>query len=572
MAINPNLETISSGYNISKINTNFQAIDTALQDAVSRSGQAPNQMDADFDMNGNDILNVDNIDVSVLTIDGVPIVPGNVDLNPDSLVPTGGTDGQVLTKQSSTDYDTAWEDVPEGIPAGGTDGQVLTKQSGTDFDADWEDVVQGREKLLANRTYYVRTDGSDTNNGLTNTSGGAFLTLQKAINTYLALDLAGYAVTIQIADGTYTNATVAYWNPPGATNAAPLTIQGNSGDTDGVIISTTSANGLYLAGIRANLKWFKVQTTTGGDCIIATDGAALTLTGLVFGPTASSHVYCTNNSRVTINASYEVVGGGVSHFHCTSNSAIAITTGTTTLTGTPVFSSYYLGLASGGSVEYVNGTAWSGTFTGKRFLVHAQSVLFTAGQLLNWIPGTIEGEFYGGGIVTDNVGEKDYQVIPDAGNVLANVNTFQAFFPAASDVFAMQLNTTYRVTGWFTFVRTAGTTSHDTTFQWGGTLGAGGTAWWKFDFSNPNSGAAGAVSRRHTINTNNVIMATANTSATEEITVSFEGIVRSGSTTALLQPGFIYSAAPGGAPTVKAGEMRFQAVGTNAFSKNGAWS
>jgi hypothetical protein len=140
MAINPNLETISSGYNISKINTNFQAIDTALQDAVSRSGQAPNQMDADFDMNGNDILNVDNIDVNTLTIDGVPIVPGNVDLNPDSLVPTGGTDGQVLTKQSSTDYDTAWEDVPEGIPAGGTDGQVLTKQSGTDFDVNWEDV------------------------------------------------------------------------------------------------------------------------------------------------------------------------------------------------------------------------------------------------------------------------------------------------------------------------------------------------------------------------------------------------------------------------------------------------
>jgi hypothetical protein len=109
MAINPNLETISSGYNISKINSNFQAIDTALQDAVSRSGQAPNQMDADFDMNGNDILNVDNIDVNVLTIDGVPIVPGNAEVDPDALIPVGGLDGQVLTKQSSTNYDVAWE-------------------------------------------------------------------------------------------------------------------------------------------------------------------------------------------------------------------------------------------------------------------------------------------------------------------------------------------------------------------------------------------------------------------------------------------------------------------------------
>jgi hypothetical protein len=131
MAINPNLETISSGYNISKINSNFQAIGTALQDAVSRSGQAPNQMDADFDMNGNDILNVDNIDVNVLTVDGVPIVPGNSETDPDALIPVGGTDGQVLTKTAATDYAVAWETLP-------VDG-VQTIVAGTNISVDSTD-------------------------------------------------------------------------------------------------------------------------------------------------------------------------------------------------------------------------------------------------------------------------------------------------------------------------------------------------------------------------------------------------------------------------------------------------
>ena len=70
-------------------------------------------------------------------------------------VPTGGTDGQVLTKTSSTDYATAWENptgsggqgpqgpAGQGVPVGGTDGQVLTKASGTDYDTAWEDAPAG---------------------------------------------------------------------------------------------------------------------------------------------------------------------------------------------------------------------------------------------------------------------------------------------------------------------------------------------------------------------------------------------------------------------------------------------
>lgn len=52
-------------------------------------------------------------------------------------VPAGGSQNQVLAKNSSSDYDVKWSDLPHGIPSGGTQGQVLTKNSGTNYDVKW---------------------------------------------------------------------------------------------------------------------------------------------------------------------------------------------------------------------------------------------------------------------------------------------------------------------------------------------------------------------------------------------------------------------------------------------------
>lgn len=51
------LDTIVSGYDLGKINTNFQRIATAIENTVSRDGTLPNSLSADLDLNGKQIIN-----------------------------------------------------------------------------------------------------------------------------------------------------------------------------------------------------------------------------------------------------------------------------------------------------------------------------------------------------------------------------------------------------------------------------------------------------------------------------------------------------------------------------------
>jgi len=57
-------QDILSGFQTTNsLNTNFEAIEEALDACLSRTGETPNQMEADIDFSGNDILNVRNVTV-----------------------------------------------------------------------------------------------------------------------------------------------------------------------------------------------------------------------------------------------------------------------------------------------------------------------------------------------------------------------------------------------------------------------------------------------------------------------------------------------------------------------------
>lgn len=96
------LQNISAGYvSTAALNANFDAIETALENTLSRDGTAPNQMEADLDLNGNDVLNAGGVYVNGVNIleamqtiyDNYLSITTNVTVS--TAAPSGGTDGDV---------------------------------------------------------------------------------------------------------------------------------------------------------------------------------------------------------------------------------------------------------------------------------------------------------------------------------------------------------------------------------------------------------------------------------------------------------------------------------------------
>lgn len=71
MSKEPTIVTISTGYASGAVlDSNFQALKEAFSNTVSRDGSTPNTMSADLDLNGNDLLNVGDINIARLYLNG----------------------------------------------------------------------------------------------------------------------------------------------------------------------------------------------------------------------------------------------------------------------------------------------------------------------------------------------------------------------------------------------------------------------------------------------------------------------------------------------------------------------
>ena len=150
-----------------------------------------------------------------------------------------------------------------------------------------------------------------------------------------------------------------------------------------------------------------------------------------------------------------------------------------------------------------------------------------------------------------------------------NVNTAQPFFEAANDTITLQAGTTYLIDGHIEMTRAAGTTSHTIDTLFGGTATITDISWQ----CTCRDGAASTTTPIRPYNNHFHAAAggTVSVAATTVNSTSFhiKGMIRVNAGGTLI-PQFKYSAAPGGAPTIKKSSfMTFTPVGSNTLGSVG---
>jgi len=246
-----------------------------------------------------------------------------------------------------------------------------------------------RELLGADRTYYVRSDGSDGNSGLVDSAGGAFLTLQKAYDTLAKRDLGGFTVTISVGAGTFEGIT--FGSPWIGGN---LVIAG-AGAANTTVTTSTRAGAFFISAALSGV--LTVQslkiTASGGQSGIRMSAAGKFVlgTGMEFGACSGRHMLlAAPGAHLETSAAYTISGGAAYHMDVQYHAFMRNDVKTITLSGTPAFSTAFCAASNGGGI-LASVLTFSGSATGPRYLSATSGHINTGGGGASYFPGNAAG-------------------------------------------------------------------------------------------------------------------------------------------------------------------------------------
>lgn len=152
-----------------------------------------------------------------------------------------------------------------------------------------------------------------------------------------------------------------------------------------------------------------------------------------------------------------------------------------------------------------------------------------------------------------------------------DVATAQPFFSTAQDVLTVSASTSYEFEANISMSRAAGTTSHTIGILFGGTATFTSIGY-VADTTSTTGNVLGTTSSIFGVVATTTVVTAASTTATENNVIKLKGIMRINVAGTII-PQFIFSAAPGGVPTIRANSyFKLTPLGTNTVASVGNWS
>lgn len=265
-----------------------------------------------------------------------------------------------------------------------------------------------RDKLTAARTYYVRTDGNDSNTGLVNTAAGAFLTVQKAINVAATLDSNNFDVTIQLAQGqgAVTFALGSGLVAKTMIGGGSVIIVGDETTPSNVVLDCGATNGTGLLADATKtvyqVRGVKLTAAGAGTSfgLYAFHGGYIQFQNIVFGAGWLQQLRAADAGLLAATGNFSIAGSASGGGGGLALSAVAgiirVQNVTITISSGLAFDNF-VGSNSCG-VVVLTGITWAGSsFAGPRYSLIGNGVLNSGGQATTWIPGGAAGTTATGG-------------------------------------------------------------------------------------------------------------------------------------------------------------------------------
>jgi hypothetical protein len=249
----------------------------------------------------------------------------------------------------------------------------------------------GTATVATGSPVYAAATGNDSNDGLTATRAGAFLTIQKAIDTVSGVLIGANAVTIQLADGTHIGggAISSPWLGTGS-----VVINGNSTFSSNVVVTSSGFTLAAYAG-KTSVSNFQVQSTSVYALVAFPGGSWVIGAGMRFGTTTNTAIVA-DGGYIYGRSNYTIVNNGVVHWGCANGGFIDIAGITITIIGTPAFSFAFASVAAAASTLVYSNT-FVGSATGTRYSLSLNGIINTNGGGASYFPGNSAGTPVTGG-------------------------------------------------------------------------------------------------------------------------------------------------------------------------------